>query len=85
MKATGVVRKVDSLGRVVLPMELRKMFLIDDGDAVELFVNEDSIVLKKYKPGCHECGEMLGLIQGSSVTLCRNCLSSLVDRSNQLP
>ncbi|SFF22494.1 transcriptional pleiotropic regulator of transition state genes [Paenibacillus algorifonticola] len=66
MKATGVVRKVDSLGRVVLPMELRRTFGIAEGDPLEIFVNGDSIVFKKYAPGCVISGsdEDLVMFQG---------------------
>jgi len=52
MKATGVVRRVDELGRVVLPVELRKVMHIKDRDSLEVFVDEDKIVLKKYEPAC---------------------------------
>ncbi|MBO5279218.1 MAG: AbrB/MazE/SpoVT family DNA-binding domain-containing protein [Lachnospiraceae bacterium] len=48
MKDTGVVRKVDELGRFTLPMELRRKLNIEVGDPLEVFVDEDSIILKKY-------------------------------------
>ncbi|RDY70288.1 AbrB/MazE/SpoVT family DNA-binding domain-containing protein [Halobacillus trueperi] len=50
MKATGITRKVDELGRVVIPIELRRTLGINEKDTLEIFVNEDSVVLKKYKP-----------------------------------
>jgi len=58
MKATGIVRKVDELGRIVLPMELRKTLKIDIKDPLEIFVNGDQIILKKYQPkdACVFCG-----------------------------
>ncbi|MBQ4064581.1 MAG: AbrB/MazE/SpoVT family DNA-binding domain-containing protein, partial [Clostridia bacterium] len=58
MKSTGIVRKVDELGRIVLPIELRKSMEIDKkGDAVEIFIDDDRIVLKKYQPACVFCGD----------------------------
>ncbi len=50
MKATGIVRKTDQLGRVVIPMELRKKLSIGESDPLEIFVDEDMIILKKYQP-----------------------------------
>ncbi|RSD24447.1 AbrB/MazE/SpoVT family DNA-binding domain-containing protein [Mesobacillus subterraneus] len=50
MKATGIVRKTDQLGRVVIPMELRKKLSIGENDPLEIFVDEDMIILKKYQP-----------------------------------
>ena len=56
MKSTGVVRKIDELGRFVLPIELRKNLGINNRDAVEIFVEDDKIILKKYEPSCIFCG-----------------------------
>ena len=56
MKATGIVRKIDSLGRIVIPKELRRVFDIkDDEDVLEIFVEGNTIVLKKYEPACIFC------------------------------
>jgi transcriptional pleiotropic regulator of transition state genes len=52
MKATGVVRRVDELGRVVIPCELRRNMNIQDRDSLEIFVDEDVIILKKHEPAC---------------------------------
>ena len=57
MKATGIVRKIDDLGRVVLPIELRRTLNIDIKDPVEIFIEGDLIILKKYEPACVFCGE----------------------------
>jgi len=62
MKATGIVRKVDELGRVVLPSELRKTLHIATGDSFELFTNENTVILKKYEPGCILTGDMTDLV-----------------------
>ncbi|MBO8157653.1 MAG: AbrB/MazE/SpoVT family DNA-binding domain-containing protein [Bacillaceae bacterium] len=60
MKSTGIVRKVDELGRVVIPIELRRTLDIKEKDALEIYVDDDRIVLKKYKPNmtCHITGEV---------------------------
>ena len=57
MKSTGIVRKVDELGRIVLPSELRKSLGIEIKDSLEIYVSGDSIILKKYLPACIFCGE----------------------------
>ena len=61
MKSTGIVRKVDELGRIVLPIEIRRTMNIDKCDAVEIFVDEEKIVLKKYQPACIFCGNTIHL------------------------
>ena len=62
MKSTGIVRKVDELGRVVLPIELRRSLNIDTKDSLEIFVDDDKVVLKKYEPADIFTGEMNDLI-----------------------
>lgn len=62
MKATGIVRKVDELGRIVLPSELRKTMHVKVGDSFELFTNENTVILKKYVPGCILTGAMDDLV-----------------------
>ena len=64
MKSLGIVRKIDELGRIVLPIEIRKTMGIENRDAIEIFVDEDKIVLKKYQPACIFCGTL-----GSKPTL----------------
>ena len=63
MKSTGIVRKIDSLGRMVLPSELRSNFNLKEGDALEIFTSNDMIVLKKYAPADIFTGEMDNLIE----------------------
>ena len=77
MKAIGVVRKVDKLGRIVLPKELRNIFAIDHNDPLQIFVEDDQIVLKKYQPGCQECGKLTDIVSGSNTVLCRKCLQAM--------
>lgn len=77
MKATGIVRKVDELGRIVLPVELRRTLNIEVRDPIEIFVNEDTILLKKYAPACILCGETDDLIEYRGKKICRECIGKL--------
>ncbi len=78
MRATGITRKVDSLGRVVIPKELRNSLGIeDDRDCFEIFVDDDSIILKKYQPSCCICGGFDGITSYKNKLFCRNCLDEL--------
>lgn len=60
MKSTGIVRKVDELGRVVIPIELRRTLGINEKDALEIYVDDEKIILKKYKPSmtCQITGDV---------------------------
>jgi transcriptional pleiotropic regulator of transition state genes len=73
LKSTGVVRRLDDLGRVVMPKELRRTLGIDAGDPVEFFVDGERVVIKKYTPGCMLCGslEQLHTIEGKQI--CMEC------------
>ncbi len=77
MKSTGVVRKVDELGRIVLPIELRKMMSINEKDAVEIFTDGDSIVLRKYQPSCVFCNDAADVVYFGDKRVCRRCLEKL--------
>lgn len=77
MKSTGVVRKVDELGRVVIPIELRRNLDISEKDALEIYVEEDSIVLKKYEPDCIFCGNSKNLIIYKDKNVCKSCVSKM--------
>ena len=77
MKSTGIVRKVDELGRIVLPIELRRTLDIAEKDALEIFVDGESIVLKKYEPSCIFCGDADGVTTFRGKNVCRNCLRQL--------
>jgi AbrB family transcriptional regulator, transcriptional pleiotropic regulator of transition state genes len=75
MKSTGIVRKMDELGRIVIPKEIRKNLNIGEGDALEIYVDGDVVLLKKYQPGCSCCGNIEdNLIKVGQVTLCKECL-----------
>lgn len=73
MKSTGIVRKVDELGRVVLPMELRRSLDIDPKDSLEIYVEGDSIILKKYEPCCIFCGEANDITSFKGKNICTHC------------
>ena len=77
MKATGIVRPVDALGRVVIPVELRRNLGIKTEDSLEIFVDGQFIMLKKYEPSCIFCGEAddVSLIRGK--TVCVNCIEEM--------
>ena len=77
MKSTGIVRKLDDLGRIVLPVELRRTLQIEDKDPVEIFVEDDMIILKKYQPSCLFCGDAKDVISFKGRNICPNCLREL--------
>ena len=77
MKATGVVRQVDGLGRIVLPKELRKMMDINEKDSLEIFTDGDSVVLRKYVPACVFCGDASDVVYFNGKRVCRKCLDAL--------
>ena len=77
MKSTGIVRNIDELGRVVVPKELRKKLGIANTDPVEIYVEEDRIILKKYIPVCHFCGGTEGLVEYKEKRICSSCITAL--------
>lgn len=81
MKSTGIVRKVDDLGRVVIPVELRRTLGIEERDALEIYVDEEKIVLKKYEPACIFCGSAEGIENFRGRNICRECATALVSKA----
>lgn len=77
MKATGITRKVDELGRIVIPVELRRMLNIKDKDYLELFVNEDTIVLRKYDPACIFTGSSDELVEYSGRRISKAAITEM--------
>ncbi len=73
MKSTGIVRKMDELGRVVIPIEIRNQFNIAEKDPVEIYVDGSSIVIKKYEPNCIFCGNTENLINYNDKLICEDC------------
>jgi len=74
MKSTGIVRKVDELGRIVLPIELRRTLNINETDSLEIFVDNDRIVLQKYEPACIFCGNADNIINYKGRNICEECI-----------
>ena len=83
IKSTGIVRKVDKLGRIVLPIELRRTLDIGEKDAVEIYVEGTSIVLKKYQPSCIFCGDSKKVVDFKGKNVCSKCLRELQNKQEQ--
>ena len=77
MKATGIVRPVDALGRVVIPVELRRNLGIKTEDSLEIFVDGQYIMLKKYEPSCVFCGEVNDVKLIHVKTVCSKCIEEM--------
>ncbi len=77
MKETGIVRKVDRLGRIVLPVELRRVLKINIQDEIEICVEKENIILKKYLPHCIFCSSKENLVEYEGKNICRECVSNL--------
>ena len=77
MKTTGMIRQLDALGRVVLPIELRRTLDINTRDMLEILVEGNSIILRKYEPNCLFCGSSSGLIPYKDKQICKRCLSEI--------
>jgi AbrB family transcriptional regulator, transcriptional pleiotropic regulator of transition state genes len=80
MKSTGIVRKVDSLGRIVLPIELRRVLGIEIKDPIEIFVDEGQIILKKYQPACMFCDNATDITTFKDKKICKPCLEELAGK-----
>lgn len=77
MKSTGIVRKVDELGRIVLPIELRRTLDIAEKDSLEIYVDDDSIILRKYQPACIFCDNAKDIVVYKGKNVCKECIKSL--------
>ena len=77
MKSTGIVRKVDELGRVVLPIELRRTLDINLKDSLEIYVDGENVILKKYSPACIFCGEAADIADFKGKNICPDCLNEI--------
>ncbi len=77
MKSTGIVRKVDELGRIVIPIELRRVLGIEERDPMEIYVNEDMIILKKYEASCIFCGKTKDVTPFKGKNICEKCMEAL--------
>lgn len=77
MKSTGVIRRVDELGRVVIPIEIRTQFGISEKDPMEIYVDGNSVILKKYEPNCIFCGNSKKLIEFDNKLICKKCANNI--------
>lgn len=77
MKSTGIVRKVDELGRIVLPIELRRTLEIAERDSLEIYVEGSTIILKKYEPACVFCADAKDVVNYKGRNICRKCLDEM--------
>ena len=89
MKSTGIVRKVDELGRIVLPIELRRTLGIEEKDRIEIFVDGESIILRKYQPACIFCDNAKDIINYKGKNICPDSIraknENLSARSKKVP
>ncbi len=79
MTSTGIVRRIDSVGRFVLPIELRRTLQIEESDSLEIFVEDNTIVLKKYQPACIFCGNARDITLYKGKNICAECIRTLQD------
>ena len=77
MKSTGIVRRVDELGRIVMPVELRRSLNIEIKDPIEIYVDENMICLKKYEIKCMFCENQIGLVDFKDAKICSACLEKI--------
>lgn len=77
MKSTGVVRKIDELGRIVLPIEIRRTLDIDVKDPMEIFIDEDTIILRKYESSCIFCGNARDNVIYKNKYICKACIEEM--------
>ncbi len=80
MKSTGIVRQVDNLGRIVIPIELRRTLDICIKDSLEIYVEDDQIILKKYSPACSFCNNASDIIHFKGKNICAECLADLTKK-----
>lgn len=77
MKSTGIVRRVDELGRIVLPIEMRRTLDIAEKDALEIFVDGENIILRKYQAACIFCGKSRVVVEFNGKNICPECVAKL--------
>ncbi len=80
MKSTGIVRKVDELGRIVLPIELRRTLGIEEKDRIEIFVDGESIILRKYQSACIFCDNAKDIINYKGKNICPDCIRAMNEK-----
>ena len=80
MKSTGIVRKVDELGRIVLPIEMRRTLDIAEKDALEIYVDGESIILRKYQAACVFCDSTKNIVDFKGRNVCADCIAKLSEK-----
>ncbi len=83
MKSTGIVRKLDELGRVVIPKEIRNKLDIEEKDPIEIFIDGNVVILKKFESSCIFCNSSKDLIDYKEKLLCKKCLAKLSDLNDE--
>ncbi len=82
MKTVGIVRKIDELGRIVLPIELRRTLDLKEKDAVEITTEGENIILRKYQPNCIFCENSKKLIEYKGKLVCAKCADALAQQAD---
>ena len=77
MKSLGMVRKIDELGRIVLPISIRQIMDINEKDSLEIFTDENKIILQKYQPSCIFCNNADNIVYFSGKRVCEDCLAKI--------
>ena len=80
MKSTGIVRKVDELGRIVLPIEMRRTLDIVEKDALEIYVDGESIILRKYQAACVFCDSTKNIVSFRGRNVCADCIGKISEK-----
>lgn len=83
MKSTGIVRKLDELGRVVIPKEIRNKLDIEEKDPIEIYLDGTSIILRKFETGCIFCNNSKDLVSFKDKLVCKKCLSKIIDLNSE--
>jgi len=76
----GMVRKIDELGRVVIPIEIRNTFMLDEGDGVEVYTENEKIILRKYYEGCIYCGSKKKVYKLLEKPICEKCIEKIKEK-----
>ncbi len=77
MKPVGIVRQIDALGRIVIPKELRRTLDISDGDPLEMFIEDNTVILRKYHPACIICGNAKNIVTYKGRNICPDCIREM--------
>lgn len=81
MKSTGYVRRLDELGRVVIPMEVRRNLGIEEKDGLEIFIDSERIILRKYQPVCVFCGRITEGNEFKGKKVCKECMTTIAAKA----